>query len=230
MVQIQLAATPADLGAIPTARSVALAGRGRNTGGRHRIATVTLAEVLDAEVSVTLAVRGAQLHGHRLAGEGSVGERAVVRVIGIAPLGGIRGRDAGGFLVEVEMVAAAAGFRRVAGAGEAASRGYVLVASGVEVVAAVAFAAVLDAEEIEVRAGCGAFLHGHAVVEVRAAGQGAPVGGLGVTSGVGVASYGSSRSGVQGLQHRCINGAYGKEKAKGANARGPHVCNWKRRG
>lgn len=162
LIQVQSARASANLRVVATTRGIALSSLGGLAARRERVPTVTLAEVLDAEVGIPLADGSAQLDGQRLVDGGEAGERAVVRVIGVASLGGIgRGRGRRGvFLVDVEAIAPSAGFGRVAGAGEAAVARWGGVASGLEDVAAVAFAAVLDAELGVVLADCGASLHG----------------------------------------------------------------------
>ena len=99
-------------------------------------------------------------------------------------------------VVEIEAVAGSAGFVRVAAAFEAAVADRGCDAAGVEGVAAVAFAAVFDAEFGEFFADGRAFLHGEAVVVVRGAGQGAPIGSFGKASLVGVAARGRDNTGT----------------------------------
>ena len=86
LVQIQPAVAPADLVAVPTARSVALTGRGGNTGRRHRIPAVTLAEVLDAEEGKVLAGCGALLHGQDVVEIGAAGQGTPVGGLGVTPI------------------------------------------------------------------------------------------------------------------------------------------------
>ena len=196
LVQTQFATPSANLVTIATARRIARTGRGRDAAGRNRVPAVALAEILDPEIRIALAGSSAQLDRHIATDGRRSGKGAAVRVVGVASLGGIGGRSGRGFLVQVEAVAGAAGFGRVAGAGEGAVGDGGFDASGVEGVAAVAFAAVFDAESGIVFAGGGAFLDGEAVVEVITAAQGALVRGFGVASCVAVASYGGARAGV----------------------------------